>query len=81
MIGGDTTGWGGSGMEVRLWWQPWWDGVGWGGDVVDMMLVGDEGDVDGWMVVDLVAGGLAGKVWAASKNVYREREIVLGYKK
>nr|GEX84452.1 hypothetical protein [Tanacetum cinerariifolium] len=67
-------------MEVRLWWQPWWDGVGWGGDVVDTILVGDEGDVDGWMMVDLVAGGLAGKVWAAPKNVYREREIVLGTK-
>nr|GFD12374.1 hypothetical protein [Tanacetum cinerariifolium] len=42
----------------------------WVGDVVDMMLVGDEGDVDGWMVVDLVAGGLAEKMWTEPEMVY-----------
>nr|GEV31342.1 hypothetical protein [Tanacetum cinerariifolium] len=62
--------------------KPRWDGVGWGGDVVDIMLVGDEGDVDGWMVVDLVAGGLAGKIWAAPEMVYSgggEGEAMVGW--
>nr|GEY98147.1 hypothetical protein [Tanacetum cinerariifolium] len=55
-------------VAAARWVKPRWDGVGWGGDVMDMMLVGDEGDVDGWMVVDLVAGGHAGKMNAHIKR-------------
>nr|GEY90219.1 hypothetical protein [Tanacetum cinerariifolium] len=54
---------GDDGVDVVVAWFRWrWWCRQWVGDVVDMMLVGDEGDVDGWMVVDLVADGLAEKI-------------------
>nr|GFA36436.1 hypothetical protein [Tanacetum cinerariifolium] len=47
----------------RLWWQPWWDGVGWGGDDdYDGGGCGGCGVVKMMIMLEMVAGG-SGVMW------------------